>query len=383
MEIKCTSCGKEIVPLELYDGNWSCPLCRNKIREQKAKLKRTKENEELFLQGELLYAQWLFNRDGSADLSVVEKAINLCRISARQGNPKAIARLGYYYDKDYVGTNFTEAMRVRIAHSYYSQVCYSILPAVDKEEGLPEMDWDDVRKKTAQAMLFMLSQAPSEVQENPTYSLDENLMQVHSLFGEDFQFTAQKARQYKLDAKERFYSAILACNDEKRAPLFGVFKLSVGDIRTSVQSSTAEKAKEKGKSAKKSAKSIIELAQKGVSMRYIKVSDFEAETGRKILIPLKNQGSFTNLITENNENDMIWLFFFNDAGGHKYLSKGKRAKVKNSLCSDKKGIQTNLIRLLNRQDSLFSVFYDDDVYQFCKQRSPADATKELIRQVVE
>ena len=126
MEITCTHCGKEIAPLELYNGTWSCPRCRNPIEDKQSTLKITKENEELFRQGELLYAKWLFSRTGGTDISIVDKAISLCRASARQGNPKAMARLGFYYDKDYIGDNFTEATRVKLAYQYYSQVCYKV-----------------------------------------------------------------------------------------------------------------------------------------------------------------------------------------------------------------------------------------------------------------
>jgi len=371
MEITCTACGKEISPLELYDGTWSCPYCRNLLIDQQSDLKITAENEELFRQGEMLYAQWLFNRDGRASIALVEKAISLCRLSARQGNPKAIARLGYYYDKDYIGGNFTEAMRVKLAYTHYSQVCYSGLAEVETEQGVQKMDWHDVCVKTAQAMLFMLSQAPAEIQESKTYNLKANLERLRSELGEDVNFAGYITSYYKLSNKERLFSMLLSCMDKQRAPLFGAFRLAVGDIKELYERAWP------GDEEKRP--SALEFIASKVFLSYIKVAELNEAGGR--FQRLGTSSVFERLFEEHDESDMIWLFFFNNNGGHKYLgSKGKRKQVNDVLCPKGEATDT-LKRLLQFGKSSFHTFYDDDIYQHSKQKKLPEATKDLIEQV--
>lgn len=371
MEITCTACGKEIAPLELYDGTWSCPYCRNLLIDQQSELKITAENEELFRQGEMLYAQWLFNRDGRASISLVEKAIGLCRLSARQGNPKAIARLGYYYDKDYVGGNFTEVMRVKMAYNYYSQVCYSGLSEVETESGVAKINWHDVCKKTAQAMLFMLSQAPAEIQESKTYNAKANLERLRSELGEDIGFAGHVSSYYKLSNKERMFSVLLSCLDKQRAPLFGAFKLLVADMK--------ELYERAWPGDEEKIPSALDFIAKKVFISYIKASELTESRGR--FNRLGTSSSFERMFEDLDESDMIWIFFFNSNGGHKYLgSKGKRKAVNNVLYADAAATDT-LKRLLQFGKTSFHTFYDDDVYQYSKQKSLPDATRALIEQV--
>ena len=369
MEITCTACGKEISPLELYDGTWSCPRCRNLLIDQQSELKVTRENEELFRQGELLYAQWLFNRDGRANFSLVEKAISLCRRSARLGNPKAIARLGYYYDKDYIGGNFTETMRVKLAYTYYSQVCFSGLNEVETPPTI-KMNWMDVCRQTAQAMLFMLSQAPAEVQESKTYNVKANLERLRSNFGEDFNFSGHSSGYYKLSNKERLFSMLLACVDKKRAPLFGAVRLTVGEVKEIYERSWPGDDK---------IESALGYIAKKVFISFIKVADLGSSSG--MFNRLGTSSSFERMFDDLDESDMIWLFFFNNNGGHKYLgSKGKRKKV-NSVLYENGVASDTPKRLLQFGQTSFHAFYDDDIYQYSQQKSLQDATRALIDQV--
>ncbi len=371
MEITCTACGKEIAPLELYDGTWSCPHCRNLLIDQQSELKVTRENEELFRQGELLYAQWLFNRDGRANFSLVEKAIGLCRRSARLGNPKAIARLGYYYDKDYIGGNFTEAMRVKLAYTYYSQICYSGLNEVETPPSI-KMNWNDVCRQTAHAMLLMLSQAPAEVQESKTYNVKANLERLRSNFGEDFNFSGYASSYYKLSNKERFFSTLIACWDKKRAPLFGAFRLTVGDFKEIYERSWP------GDDKIESALGHIAKA-KDVIISYMKVSELSNQKGK--FNRLGTSSSFERMFDELDESEMIWIFCFNNHGGHKYLSSnGKRKKVLSVLYKDGEP-QDMLKKLLQFGKTSFYAFYDDDIYHRSQQKSLQDATRVLIDDV--
>ena len=123
----CQQCHKKVeTPLELYDGGWACPHCKHGLMSAFSDFSVTRENEELFTLSERSYYRWLTNaRRGQEGRAWLGKAVELCRESARLGNPLAVTRLGYYYDKDYVEENRSEAVRCRIAYAYYSAVCFS------------------------------------------------------------------------------------------------------------------------------------------------------------------------------------------------------------------------------------------------------------------
>jgi hypothetical protein len=81
------------------------------------------------------------------------------------------------------------------------------------------------------------------------------------------------------------------------------------------------------------------------------------------------------------EGDMLWIFFFNNNGAHKYLnSNGKRKKVNNVLYV-KGEASDELKRLLQFGKTTFHTFYDDDIYQYSKQKNLTEATNALIDQV--
>ena len=372
MEITCTACGKGIAPLELYDGTWSCPYCRNLIMDQQSDLRITKENEELFRQGELLYAKWLFNRDGRESIAVVEKAINLCRLSARQGNPKAIARLGYYYDKDYIGTNFTESMRVKLAYSYYSQVCYSGLSEIETEKGVKSTDWHEVCRRTAHAMLLMLSQAPADIQESKMYNVKANLERLRSVLGQDINVSGYSSGYYKLSNKERLFSTLISCMDKHRAPLFGAYRITRGDLKDIGERSWP------GNENK--IPNALEYIVSKVLVYYIKASELNDPDSK--FARLGTVEDLEGIFEEGlDESDMLWIFFFNHNGAHKYLNNnGKRKKVNNVLYAAGEA-QDELKRLLQFGKSTFHTFYDDDIYQYSKQKGLAEATNALIEQV--
>jgi len=143
----------------------------------------TSDNEELYRQAELLYAEWLFNRDGKVSIDAVDRAIELCRQSAEMGNPKALARLAYFYEKDYVVTGTDEQAHLKIAHKYYSMVCFSGVSEIEVSDGCSPVQWGKIRLYTARAMLRMLAIAPAELQENGMYSYKSNCERAQTELG--------------------------------------------------------------------------------------------------------------------------------------------------------------------------------------------------------
>ena len=191
MDIRCSVCGKDVAPLELYDGIIACPICKNFLDDKFGRFIITKDNEELFRQAEILYAGWLFNRNGKSTLSDVQRAINLCRTSANMGNPKALARLAFFYDKKYIGERTSETMRIKMAYTYYSAICFSGLNGIESEKDAPKVDWLDMREKVAYAMLDMLATAPAELRQSAAYNLRDNLERVQNELGIAMNYNAR------------------------------------------------------------------------------------------------------------------------------------------------------------------------------------------------
>jgi hypothetical protein len=223
-------------------------------------------------------------------------------------------------------------------------------------------------------MLFMLSQAPAEIQENKTYNVKANLERLRSEYGDDISFNG-RISNFKRSVKERMFSMLMACMDKQRAPLFGAFKLTVGDVKELYEREKPD-AEEREDGTKE--KELDSVASK-VFISYITVSEL-SESDKKFQ-RLGTSSAFERLFDERDDGDMIWVFFFNYNGGHKYLkSKGKRKQVNTVLLQD--GNATDiLVRLLQYGKTASHTFYDDDIYQYSKQKSLPDATRELIERV--
>lgn len=158
-------------------------VIKHKMIEQMEHFKITLENEELYRQSELLYAKWLFNKDGKVTMNTVDQAVTLCLRSAEMGNPKALVRLAYFYDKNYIALDGNDQTHFKIAYNYYTMVCFSGISEIEVRPGCPPIQWRSVREEAARAMLRMLSTAPSELQENPMYDYRTNYDRVQMEFG--------------------------------------------------------------------------------------------------------------------------------------------------------------------------------------------------------
>lgn len=372
MEIKCTTCGKEVTPLELYDSSWSCPLCRNPLNDKLGNFIVTRDNEELFVQSELLYANWLFNRDGSASLSLVDRALDLCRQSVRLGNPKALARLAYFYDKGYVGDHCSDVMRFKMAYTYYTALCYSGLSEVETEAGLPAVNWKLLREQTAYTMLYMLSTAPAELRTSKTYNLKDNIDRVQNELGIEVKLDVNLRSTDSVTANNRVFNVFCSCLNKQRAPLFGAFLLRVGDLIE------LYKRPFPGREDKVPYALYWLTTNKKVLFSYIPKE--QIGSSEKMFSRLSTQSSVEAMVDEFDDDEYLWTFFFNHNGGHKYLnSPSKRDKVAKAIYGR---VGTDLLKtMLQNGNQKFYAFYDDDIYQLMKQGNAADATRFLVDKI--
>ena len=371
MEIKCATCGKDVTPLELYDGSWTCPVCRNPINDKLGKFMITKDNDELFRQSELLYSKWLFNHDGSASMTLIDRAVNLCRQSVGLGNPKALARLAYFYDKGYIGGSGSRMMRYKMAYNYYTAICFNSLSEVDTEEGADPVDWKRMKEETAYALLYMLSTAPEEIRTGKLYNLKDAIDRAQNELGMTFNLDQSYNAEEQTTAASRVFDVFCSCIDKHRAPLFGAFLLRVGDIIELYKKPLP------GKEDKVPYALYWLTTNKKVLFSYIKsedVSDSDAMFSR-----LSTQSSVEGMIDKYPDEEYVWTFFFNNNGGHKYLSQKKRDKVEKIIYGR---VGTDLLKTMLQNGNRKSyTFYDDDIYQFMKQNNVGEAVNTLIDKI--
>ena len=372
MEIKCTTCGKEVVPLELYDGSWSCPSCRNALVDHLDQFVINHDNEELYCQAEILYANWLFNSDGSAGLSSVDKAVRLCREAARMGNPKALARLAYFYDKDYVGRECSETTRFKIAYNYYSMIVFSGLRTVETAAGIPAFDWTKLREQTARYMIQMLASTPPELRESVVYGLKSNLDRVESELGITVNYTASEESAEKITVNDRIFTVLTSTVNKQRAPLFGAFNIRVKDLIE------LYKKPMPGKEEKVPHALYWLTTNKKLLLSYINEDDITSS--EKMFSRLSTQSSVEAMIDANGDDEKLWIFFFNHNGGHRFLnSTAKRDKIQNTIYGR---VGTDLLKtMLQNGNSNYYTFYDDDIYHNMRQGNLVEATKNLVDKI--
>ena len=187
----CEKCKHTIEqPLELYNGEWACPDCKAKLGGVMSDFEITADNEQLFKLAECCYHNWLEGASrGEAERvrEQLEKAIEFTREAAAMGNPEAVVRLGYYYDKDYTEVNKSEAARCRAAYAYYSAVCYASSELKVAKEGVKGVyDFRAIRIKAAGYLLKMLASAPEELTSSDKFNYENNLAMIKERLGVEF-----------------------------------------------------------------------------------------------------------------------------------------------------------------------------------------------------
>lgn len=356
-------------PLELYDGSWACPYCKHEIASMSGNFRITAENEELFTLAERSYFSWLTmsvserRRSGKKTL---EKAVELCKEAARQGNPLAVTRLGYYYDKDYVEVNRSEAVRCRIAYAYYSAVCFSDAQlAVDESVG-KTYDWQEIRIAAANLMLEMLAFVPEEIAVLDKFNFEYNRSRVRAKLGLDYQ--KQRSELMKHSRSEQAFSTLYSCFAKVRAPLFGVCRLSGEELKKLFTETVGNKL------------DAYRMAEKGV---FMSVAECDKKgsllDGGAAFSAMTNRRRIDEILSSLGGESEVYFFFFNGNGGHKYFGRHEQNQIADVLRADRYELVRRLVSDAGRQDY---TFFDDDVYYYkAKFRGAGDAVKKLITAV--
>lgn len=365
-------CGRQVErPLELYDGSWACPYCKHEMMSAFSEFAVTAENEELFILSERSYYRWLTNvkllRESAAQ-KLIDKAVELCKESARLGNPMAVARLGFYYDKDYVEVNRSEAVRCRIAYAYYSAVCYSHAELKVEDGVRHRYDWKEIRIDAAKRMLEMLAFVPEEIASLDKFNFEFNRTRVREELGIDVHVTRTEGA--KSGREEQAYSVLYSCFAKQKAPLFGIFRLTGDELKRMFKIAVGNRF------------DVYRMAERGV---FLAVAECDARGSIKdeggVFTALRNRRRIDEVLEGLSDDSLYCAYFFNENGGHRFFGKYGLSVVKKTLEENRFALVKRLVSDGGRLDYTFC---DDDVYLYkTKLRSTGDAVKKLVAAVCE
>ncbi|MCH5155892.1 MAG: sel1 repeat family protein [Clostridiales bacterium] len=353
----CQNCNKNIVkPLELYNGDWACPFCKATVGIKSIAVKVNKENDETFKLSELCYLRALKKqKDPTGYERELNSAIEYCRTAARMGNPKALLRLGFFYEHGYITADATES--IRIAYEYYKLV-WSSTPEMEERPADRDYAESCIKLRSAAAKLYL----------ELLKKLPQSFRRVGGLdFAEERAKIIDKglpvpdddgAERVAEDRIMRILGVLQSCYNRERAPLFGIMRLEKGEYGQLL-------AARIGKSG------LTDFAKK------ILIVLFDADNGEFRTIKTEEDGK--SLEPDN----AYYLYFFNAGGAHSVAeSKCKRISDtlrKNSGLGEYSGVKRiieSMGKSVDRTDMIFSV---DDVLRYKSKLEPfAHATDQLI-----
>ncbi len=371
----CVKCGKEIAqPLELYDGSWVCPSCFKDLIGADQAFVINKESESLYRTSEINYYTWLENADGEAKLSLVEEAVALCKQSAYMGNPMALLRLGYYYDKDYDEINRSESMRCKFAYKCYKAVALALAPPKILE-GAQAVDFTELQKRASLMLFDMMRNAPDDMKRAVAVDFEHTRKVLSSKFGIEYYGSLGGEKSGQAGRLARLNELVSSLKNNHRAPIFGAVRLTAEELQKLFDPKGRAKAQVSLLSVIKKKKTdvfLVKLNEKGAVD--------EKDDG---IYKLTTESQVSQLLSLYDLSQPLALIVVNGLGKHPYLN-GVEDAISNTLRKSDGFLLKRLLSDADRTQTEF-VFYDDDLYYFARgqKRKVAQAVEKLIDSVCE
>lgn len=363
----CAKCNKSIArPLELHNGDWACPHCKKVLGIKSISVNVTAENDETFKLSELCYVRTLKRQsDKNSYAGDLERAVEYCRSAARMGNPKALVRLGYYYEHGYISADTYESFR--LANDYYRLVWSSTI-AVDYTTD--DADYADGCKRVkviaARRYLELIKKMPDSVRTSVALDYREEVQKINDkgiaagvdIVGDEIM---------EEDRISHIFGVLQACFRDERSPLFGLLRLEAGEFAALCETDESTSGKKTNK--------LVNIAKKVVIVL------FDIDSGTFKTIKTLNDCSAVA------KDSPQYLYFFNEHGAHSISDRkcakiGKALKRRNSL-GEYAGVK-NIIEAIGasmaRRDCIFGV---DDVLMYKSGlKSYSHATEDLVTSFV-
>ena len=375
----CKNCGNKFAsPLYLYNGSSTCPRCKKEILTISA-LKVTKENEEYFNLSKIAFLRYLspksVNGTTAEKMSQVEllnKAQYYCQLSATLGNPHAIMQTAYLLER-FRSENKNELERIRLAIEYYSALCYSELNFVKGENGAKELSQDEfilLKVEAGKKLLKLCSKYSALLKSSIRYDYKKNKERLNALYKTASFQDDDFSPSVNFNKVDSLIDILSSSRSKTKAPLFGVFFLSAEQFKLLF-------AKKNG-----GVQSVVsKLVSKDPDFLRYMICDKEGKVSSDSARFFNRIASvkIANEVVENlQDEDFVYLYFFNAYGKHNYLTGKQIQTVKGEL---EENDQALLLSLVNYISEDTAVFFDDDIEQFKSGKNAYGATTELIKSV--
>ncbi len=366
--MKCTqsNCGKTFnKPLELYNGAVVCPHCKKELSVV-SDFKLTARNQELYNLSELYLFRYLSPKSqdkskGSAlklkPAEMVELAIENCRQSAKEGNPYATYKMGYY-NEFFLETKRSENDRIRVAFNYYASLCYCEAKKPKMEQGaspMKEEEFEFLKHQAGIALLNLYVNHSKALKGTSKYDYEKNKQRLTALYGnmpvQERIGTSRSGGRIK-----NVFNVISSCLNKVRAPLWGLFLLTGAEFK---ELFTLKKY------AKDKKPELYKLIAKGVELRYLPCDSeglISKDIDDRYFINLVDEEKIRAFLSEVKDDENFYLYLFNHKGGHEYLSGGQIKRIKKKIADNSYEAVCSLIDF-SAQEYLF---FDDDIVVFKK-----------------
>lgn len=364
--MQCEKCKNEFDrALELYNGDWYCPYCHSLLALSDLKLVVTDANEDAFRMSEICYLRALKTpaQEKAEYNDLLLKAIEFCKEAAHSGHPKALVRLGFFYDRGYFSIDETEAFKQ--AYEYYGAVIKGKISDM-RTKKLP--DYADggakVKRCAAKLYLSLLKNAPKSMRRFEKYDYPKELKALKSagLYygGDDFVESTLIS-----DRSQRAMEILQSCFSKDHPPLFGLLMLKGSEF------AQLYKITEKVKNGYKN--KLLGIAEK--------VSLFLVDIRNGVPRAIK-----TNRDLYADDDGDYCLYFFNTGGRHALLPGAmnavKRSLEKGDAITDFARVNELISSISQGVERADYVFSDDDILiHKSKAESVSHALGDLIKTV--
>lgn len=377
-------------PLELFNGIWFCPHCKESIfPDENTQLIITDENQAKVVESDkLFYGKWLaagHEKTVYEKVADLKKAINLCTEASYLNNPYALVNMGYYFENNYVDSHKNIFARMRVAYLYYNAVCYNqkdikiSMFKGNKKTSLGNDATDNIKRQAAINLYNLLTSIPRGqeksvlgINKSIRYEIEKVTKLLNSL---GLTNLSSKTEDFGIEEDinhEIIFDLVTGASKSSKSFLFGIFRVNKKDIDNLVDKTFLTKLGNK--------KSMGDFISEGkIKVKIAPV--FETKKGQ---ISDREAGEFSNISNKKGFEDLkneldersYFIFLFNNIVDNEYVSKKTGQKLYNVL----KNEEDHHIRKYI-QDGLFNsyVFTSEDIHKFSEKIFVYQKTIESLR----
>lgn len=359
----CRSCNREIERVLLLSHGRKttlCPLCKQDPTGN-GKLLFTQENEELCRLAENYYYRWLTSEKGKHEEErYLDQAISNAELAAAMGNPRACVRMGFFYDKDYIGLDLGEVQRCRFAYNYYMRVAEhrEDFAAENDSLSLDRTSSAELRMRAGRLLLDMLAAAPPELKEIEAYDFYRNRDRLRMKIGLEYDKEEEDVRNAVSKSDQLFRMLSVSCLSRDRAPLLGVYRIHWEDLKALLSRTV-------GPASEGKLPLVDFLRMQRVEIRCIPCGSDGNAAGDSTFHAIKNSDALQKIEPYvfkkrgNKYDGMVWLYFYNRDGKHLFFGAKELNSIARALENDDHALLRQIITNNRRTDC---TLFDDDVY---------------------